>query len=68
MTKHFLKLLLAAAIGLGAQGALAQGMGMGAPSFAAMDSDSNGELSAEEIAALPFVQGGQVSADQVAGL
>ena len=65
MTKHFMKLLLAAVIGCGAQAALAQGMGMGAPNFAALDADSNGELDADEIAALPFVQGGNASADQV---
>ena len=41
------------------------GMGMGAPNFSAMDADSNGELSPEEIAALPFVQSGNGQADQI---
>jgi hypothetical protein len=42
-----------------------QGMGMGAPDFATMDADSDGELSAEELAALPFVQSGNVEVDQL---
>ena len=65
MMKQLTKLPLAVTMVLVGQFAIAQGMGMGVPSFAGIDTDSNGELSAEEIAALPFVQGGQVSADQV---
>lgn len=65
MTKQLTTLLLAATMGLAGQAAVAQGMGMGPPNFAGIDTDSNGELSADEIAALPFVQGGQQTADQV---
>jgi len=65
MNKQLTTLLLAATFALAAQAALAQGMGMGVPNFAGIDTDSNGELSADEIAALPFVQGGQQSADQI---
>ena len=63
--KRTITLLLAAAMALMAQLAAAQGMGMGAPNFSAMDTDSNGELSAEELAALPFVQSGNAQADQI---
>lgn len=45
--------------------AIAQGMGMGAPNFASIDTDSDGELSAEELAALPFVQNGNAQVDQI---
>ena len=56
---------VAAAMALTAQLALAQGMGMGAPTFSSIDADSNGELTAEELAALPFVQNGNAQADQI---
>jgi hypothetical protein len=58
-------ILLAGAMTLLSQFASAQGMGMGPPNFSAMDSDSNGELSVEELAALPFVQAGNVQVDQI---
>ncbi|MFL2554876.1 MAG: hypothetical protein ACJ0S4_09350 [Candidatus Rariloculaceae bacterium] len=41
------------------------GQGMGALNFSAIDADSNGELSPEEIAALPFVQSGNGQADRI---
>ena len=63
--RRVMSLLLTAVLWFAGQSAIAQGMGMGAPNFAGIDSDSNGELSADEIAALPFVQGGQQSAEQV---
>ena len=50
---------------LGAAAVHAQGMGMGAPDFGTLDADGDGELSAEELAALPFVQSGNVSVDQL---
>ncbi|MFT5502020.1 MAG: hypothetical protein ACI88G_002161 [Woeseiaceae bacterium] len=34
----------------------AQGMGMGAANFSVIDMDSSGDLTAAEIAALPFIQ------------
>ncbi len=61
--KKILMSLAGLSLTLGAQ--LASAQGMGAPNFAGMDTDSNGELSAEELAALPFVQSGNVSADQL---
>ena len=59
--------LAGCAMALGAQLVSAQGMGMGMGqlSFANIDSDGNGELSSEELAALPFVQSGNISADQL---
>ncbi len=63
--KAITTLSVAATIALAAQFAFAQGMGMGAPNFAAIDADSNGELTAEELAALPFVQNGNAQADQI---
>ena len=63
--KGIMTTLLAAALALSSQLAIAQGMGMAAPNFSAMDADSNGELSPEEIAALPFVQSGNIQADQI---
>ncbi len=63
--KKLTMLLAAAAMILAGQLAIAQGMGMAQLSFSNIDSDSNGELSADEIAALPFVQSGQVGADQI---
>jgi hypothetical protein len=51
-------LFATAALSLATQWVSAQGMGMGmgAPSFSAMDTDSSGDLTAAEIAALPFIQ------------
>ena len=49
--KTITTLSVAAILALVSQFALAQGMGMGAPNFSAIDSDSNGELTAEELAA-----------------
>ena len=63
--KAITTLSVAAILALVSQFALAQGMGMGAPNFSAIDSDSNGELTAEELAALPFVQNGNVQVDQI---
>ncbi len=67
--KGLMTTLLAATMAVGSQLTIAQGMGMGmgmgAPNFSAMDADSNGELSPEEIAALPFVQSGNGQADQI---
>jgi hypothetical protein len=65
--KELMATLLAATMAVGSQLTIAQGMGMGmgAPNFSAMDADSNGELSPEEIAALPFVQSGNGQADQI---
>ena len=65
MKKHIVTLLIAGAIGLAGQLAVAQGMGMGAPNFAGLDADSNGELSVEELSALPFFRNGQASPEQV---
>ena len=39
--------------------------GMGAPNFANVDANSDGALSADELANLPFVRSGNVSADQL---
>ena len=58
-------LLATLATALTSQLANAQGMGMGPPNFASLDANSDGELSAEEIAALPFVRGGQATAEQI---
>ncbi len=64
--KTITTLLAAMAMSFAAQFVSAQGgMGMGAPDFATMDTDSDGELSAEELAALPFVQSGNVEVDQL---
>jgi hypothetical protein len=63
--KKLMATLLAATMAVGSQLTIAQGMGMGAPNFSAMDADSNGELSPEEIAALPFVQSGNGQVDQI---
>lgn len=63
--RRMMTLLTTAAMALTSQLAIAQGMGMGPPSFGSLDADSSGELSAEEIAALPFVQGGRATAEQI---
>lgn len=63
--KAITTLSVAAAMALASQLTHAQGMGMGAPNFSAIDTDSNGELTAEELAALPFVQNGNAQADQI---
>jgi len=63
--KTITTLFAAIAMSFAAQLVSAQGMGMGAPDFATMDADSDGELSAEELAALPFVQSGNAQVDQV---
>jgi len=41
----------------------AQGMGMGPANFSAMDADSSGDLTAAEIAALPFIQSDDQAAE-----
>ena len=54
---------MALAMAFAAQFALAQGM---APlTFAGLDTDSDGSISAEELAAAPPVQGGFVTADDL---
>ncbi len=62
--KTITTLFAAIAMVFTAQLVSAQG-GMGAPNFDSIDTDSNGELSAEELEALPFVQSGNVEADQL---
>jgi len=52
--------IAAAVLTLSAQFVLAQGL-----NFAAADADSNGELSPEEIATLPFVQDGRADVETV---
>ncbi len=64
--KTITTLFAAIAMSFAAQLVSAQGgMGMGAPPFADMDADGDGELSAEELAALPFVQSGNVQVDEI---
>ncbi len=64
--KTITTLFAAIAMSFAAQLVSAQGgMGMGAPDFATMDTDSDGELSVEELAALPFVQSGNAQADEL---
>ena len=63
--RAFPMVVAAIAMALATTYAAAQGMGIGAANFAALDSDSNGELTVEELAALPFVQSGNAQADQI---
>ena len=56
---------LFAAIAMSFAAQLVSAQGMGAPDFAMMDTDSDGELSAEELAALPFVQSSNVQVEQL---
>ncbi len=56
---------LFAAIAMSFAAQLVSAQGMGAPDFATMDTDSDGELSAEELAALPFVQSSNVQVEQL---
>ena len=64
--KTITTLFAAIAMSFAAQLVSAQGgMGMGAIDFATMDTDSDGELSAEELAALPFVQSGNAQVDEL---
>ncbi len=62
--KTITTLFAAIAMSFAAQLVSAQG-GMGAPVFSDIDADGDGELSAEELAALPFVQSGNVQVDQL---
>lgn len=60
------KLILApAALILTFAAHFAMAQGMAAMTFAGIDTDSDGALSAEEVAALPFVQNGNISAEQI---
>jgi hypothetical protein len=56
---------LFAAIAMSFAAQLVSAQGMGAPDFATMDADSDGELSVDELAALPFVQSGNAQADEL---
>ena len=58
--KRLMTTTAAAVLTLSAQFVLAQGL-----NFAAADADSDGELSPEEIAALPFVQDGRADVETV---
>ena len=62
--KTITTLFAAIAMSFAAQLVSAQG-GMGAPVFSDIDADGDGELSSEELAALPFVQSGNVEVDQL---
>jgi len=63
--KTITTLFAAIAMSCAVQLVSAQGMGMGAPDFATMDTDSDGELSADELAALPFVQSGNAQVEEL---